>query len=175
MGLHGGADASFLTADHLFLMAKECQNEKAPMCGCTNHAENLLPAPSRHLFSPSISVSDSLWRLSSKPFQAPYFPTVNCFTSPEPNYGLHTFSLSCLLSSFHTVSTSLWSFDKQMDLKIFLKQGCICKLKKIDFKTRNNSIEYYISESSWKVPKVSRWKKATNLSAFFFFVSHKVG
>lgn len=43
--------------------------------------------------------------------------------------------------------------------------------KKIDFKTRNNSIEYYISESSWKVPKVSRWEKATNLSAFFFLVS----
>lgn len=50
MGLHGGADAWFPPADHLFLMAKECQNEEAPVCGCTNHAENLLPAASRHFF-----------------------------------------------------------------------------------------------------------------------------
>lgn len=82
IGRHEGADASFLTADHLFVMAKQCQNGNTPVCGCTNHAENLSPAPSRRLFSPSVS----LWRFSSKPFQAPYFPTVNCFTSPEPNY-----------------------------------------------------------------------------------------
>lgn len=39
------------SADHLFLMAKQRQNEKAPVCGGTNRAENLLSAPSRHLFS----------------------------------------------------------------------------------------------------------------------------
>lgn len=94
------------SADHLFLMAKQRQNEKAPVCGGTNHAENLFSAPSRHLFSTTVSVSDSLWRFSSKPFQPPYFPTVNCFTSPEPNYGFHTFSLSCRLFSFHIGSTS---------------------------------------------------------------------
>lgn len=132
----------------LVLMAKECKNEKATMCGCTNHAENLLPAPSRHLFSSSLSISHPLWRFSSKPFQVPYFPTVNCFTSPEPNYGLHTFNLSCLLSSFHIGSTSQWRFDKQIDLKcpLFIELDAYVSWEAALQNQKLSHIEFYSNE-----------------------------
>lgn len=141
------------SADRLFLMAKQHQNEKAPVCGGTNHAENLLSAPSRHLFSTTVSISDSLWRFSSKPFQPPYFPTVNCFTSPKPNYGFHTFSLSCRLFSFHTGSTSKWSSNRQTDLKYFLlntRRHMISSLAELSKRGKLNCIEFYISEDFWK-------------------------
>lgn len=157
------------SADHLFLMAKQRQNEKAPVCGGTNHAENLLSAPSRHLFSTTVSVSDSLWRFSSKPFQPPYFPTVNCFTSPEPNYGFHTFSLSCRLFSFHTGSTLKVELQQTDGSEIFslkYQEAHDQLLAELSKRGKLNCIEFYTSEDFWKfsvrmleVALFCRWDK----------------